>query len=261
VAPLGGSGCRVRRRAIPGRLPCWVAKTGFRTKSCHQAPSYASRSVGVVWAWWSAAGTPAGQPEAAWAPRRERRQDRCADNRGEWTSRRLEQTQACSRPAKPRLNRCTPPISMMESAQAGVGDDDRIRRRLRLHRAAARRVLLQGIVDAILVVIAYVITNEPAQVLFVQRDHVVKDLAATTAHPAFRYPVLPRRPNARSFWLQTSRLEKSDDVGVKLRIAVQDGVPIGTDIGERLAQLLNHPFGCGMASDVAGARSSGVRAR
>ena len=114
------------------------------------------------------------------------------------------------------LSRFTPPISMMESAQAGVGDYDRIRRRLRLHWAPTRRVLLQRIVSAILVVIAHVITNEPSQVLFVQRDHLVEDLAATTAHPAFRHPVLPRRPNARSFWFQTSRLQKSDDVGVKL---------------------------------------------
>ena len=131
---------------------------------------------------------------------------------------------------------------MVESAQAGVGDYNRIRRRLWLHRAPTRRVLLQRIVGAILVVIAHVIKNEPAQVLFVQRDHIFEDLAATTAHPAFGHPVLPRRPNARSFWFQTSRLQKSDDVGVKLRIAVQDGVPIGAGIGERLAQLLNDPY-------------------
>ena len=118
---------------------------------------------------------------------------------------------------------------MVESAQAGVGDYNRIRRRLRLHRAPTRRVLLQRIVGAILVVIAHVIKNEPAQVLFVQRDHIVE-------------PVLPRCRNARSFWFQISRLQKSDDVGVKLRIAVQDGVPIGAGIGERLAQLLNDPY-------------------
>jgi len=71
--------------------------------------------------------------------------------------------------------------------------------------------------------------------LFVQRDDVVEDLAATTAHPAFRHPVLPGRPDAGAFGLQARRLQESDDVGVKLRIAIQDGVPIGSGIGERLA--------------------------
>ncbi len=84
---------------------------------------------------------------------------------------------------------------MRESAQAGMGNDNRIRRRLRLHRAPTRRVLLQRIVDAILVVIAHVSTNEPAQVLFIQHDHMVEDLTATTAHPrsATRFAKAPER--------------------------------------------------------------------
>ena len=76
---------------------------------------------------------------------------------------------------------------------------------------------------------------------FVQRDDVVEDLAATTAHPAFRHPVLPGRPDAGAFGLQARRLQESDDVGVKLRIAIPDGVPIGAGVRERLAQLRDHP--------------------
>ena len=86
--------------------------------------------------------------------------------------------------------------------------------------------------------------------LFIQRDDVVEDLAATTTHPAFRHPVLPGRPDAGAFGLQARRLQESDDVGVKLRIAIQDGVPIGAGVGERLAQLLDDPGGRGMASDI-----------
>ena len=63
-----------------------------------------------------------------------------------------------------RLSRLTPTISMMKSAQACVGNYDCIRRRLRFPRAPTRRVLLQGIVEAILVVIAHVITNRPGSV-------------------------------------------------------------------------------------------------
>ena len=74
---------------------------------------------------------------------------------------------------------------MMESAQAGLRNHDRIRRRLPLDRTAIRRVLIESIVDAILVVITDVVTYQPAEMLFVQRDDVVEDLAATTTHPAF----------------------------------------------------------------------------
>ena len=139
---------------------------------------------------------------------------------------------------------------MMESAQACVRNHDRIRRRLLLDEAAIRRVLIESIVNAILVVITHVVTNQPTEVLFVQRNDVVEDLAAATPHPAFRNPVLPGRPDARALGLQPCRLQESDDVGVELRIAVQDGVPIGAGVGERFAQLLDHPFRRGMASDV-----------
>ena len=120
---------------------------------------------------------------------------------------------------------------MMESAQAGVRNHDRLRRRLPLDRAAIRRVLLQRFVNSISVVIAPVVTQQPAEMRFIQRDDVVEDLAAAATHPAFRHPVLPRRSDARAFRLQTCRLQESDDVGVKLRIAVQDGVPIGQSSG------------------------------
>ena len=147
---------------------------------------------------------------------------------------------ALSRPrlAANRLGRFTPTISDDGVPQASVGNYDCIRRRLRLHRAPTRRVLHQRIVDAILVAIAHVITNERAKVLFVQRDHMVEDLAATTAHPAFGNPVLPRCPNARSFWFQTSRRQESDDVGVKLWVAVENDVPIQGSFWKRFARSL-----------------------
>ena len=67
------------------------------------------------------------------------------------------------------------------------------------------------------------------------RSHEPAGGDADGSAPAFRHTVLPGRPDAGAFGLQARCLQESDDVGVKLRIAIQDGVPIGAGIGERLA--------------------------
>ena len=59
-----------------------------------------------------------------------------------------------------------------------------------------RRILLPRVVDPVVVIVAHVIPDQPPKTLLVQRDDMVEDLAATTADPAFRNPILPRRMNA-----------------------------------------------------------------
>jgi len=49
--------------------------------------------------------------------------------------------------------------------------------------------LIEGIVNPVVVVVVHVIANEPPQVLFVQRDDMVENLAAAASDPAFRSPV------------------------------------------------------------------------
>ena len=51
-------------------------------------------------------------------------------------------------------------------------------------------LLPQGIVNAIVVVILEVISNEPTKVGFVQHDHVVQEFPATAPYPALRHTVL-----------------------------------------------------------------------
>jgi hypothetical protein len=50
-----------------------------------------------------------------------------------------------------------------------------------LDRAAIRRILFQGVVDAVLVKVGDVVTNEAPQVSFVQRDHIVEEFAVASA--------------------------------------------------------------------------------
>jgi hypothetical protein len=79
------------------------------------------------------------------------------------------------------LRRLAPAISMMKAAESGAGDYCRSQRRLALHGPSIRRVLIEGIVNPVVVVVVHVIANEPPQVLFVQRDDMVENLAAAAS--------------------------------------------------------------------------------
>ena len=46
--------------------------------------------------------------------------------------------------------------------------------------------------NPVVVVVVHVIANEPSEMLFVQRDDMVENLAAAASYPAFRGSVLPR---------------------------------------------------------------------
>jgi hypothetical protein len=68
----------------------------------------------------------------------------------------------------------------METAQTRTGNHDPVRRRLPLDLASIRGVLAQGVMNAVVVIIVHVVSDQPPQMLFVQRDDVVEDLAAAT---------------------------------------------------------------------------------
>jgi hypothetical protein len=62
---------------------------------------------------------------------------------------------------------------MMKAAEPGIRDHRRSRRSLAFHWPSVRRVLIEGIVNPILMVVVHVIANEPPQMRFVQRDDMV----------------------------------------------------------------------------------------
>src|SRR5947209_17405092 len=89
------------------------------------------------------------------------------------------------------LRRVAPGVPVMKPACPRHGDHRRVRCRLRLDRSTVWRVLPQGIVNAILMVVGHVCSNQPVEMAFVQRDDVVEQLAPAAAHPALREAVLP----------------------------------------------------------------------
>jgi len=139
---------------------------------------------------------------------------------------------------------------MMQTTKAGQGSHVCSCGRLRLDWPFVRGVLFERVVNTVLMVVAHVITHEPEQMSFVQRDDMVQDLTATTSNPSFRGSILPGRLDARPLRFQAGRLQKGRDGGIKYRIAIQDHVMVWASFGEGLPQLLHDPLRRRMASDV-----------
>ena len=86
--------------------------------------------------------------------------------------------------------------------------------------------------------------------LIVQRDYVIKQFAANTAHPALRHSVLPRAPNTRANRFQGTGLQKLEDIAAELGVMVEQDVPEGTGKRQSLPQLPYDPVAGGMFRDV-----------
>ena len=75
-----------------------------------------------------------------------------------------------------------------------AGQSDHLGRGCRpgLNFARFRGVLFQGQVAAILVVVPDIVVQEPAQLCFVEDDHMVQQLPADAGYPTLCDAVLPR---------------------------------------------------------------------
>ena len=76
--------------------------------------------------------------------------------------------------------------------------------------------------NPIVVMIADVLAKEPPKVVFIECDHMIEELTAATADPAFRDPVLPRRLHAGALRRQPCGFEKLNHVGIEFRVVVEN---------------------------------------
>ena len=139
-----------------------------------------------------------------------------------------------------------PAISMMKSAEPRFGTYRRDRRRPTLNSPSIGRVLIEGIVSPIRVVVIHIIPNQPPQMLFVDRDDVVENLTAATSDPAFCDSVLPWRLNTRALRLQAGCLQECNHLIVEFRVVVQQDVAVWICSGKHFSQLLHDPIGSRM---------------
>jgi hypothetical protein len=105
--------------------------------------------------------------------------------------------------------------------------------------------------NTIRVVITRILAKKSSQMSFIQRDDVVQHFSTATSNPPFRSSVLPRRLDARLLRLETGCREQSNYIDIKLRVMVEDDVAVWIRLRERLPQLLDNPFRCGMSGNVA----------
>jgi hypothetical protein len=131
-----------------------------------------------------------------------------------------------------------------QRSQTGIGNWSR------LDRTSAGCVFAQGVVNAVLLVIADVLADDATKVFFIQWDDVVEDLAAAASNPSFGRSVLPWGVNARAFNLQSRCLQEGNDVAVENGIVIQNDVAISSRLRKGFAKLLHDPI-CGrMLRDV-----------
>ena len=107
------------------------------------------------------------------------------------------------------LRSFAPAVAMMKAAEPGAGDHRCGRPRLAFYGPPIGRVLIEGIVNAVLVMVVHVIAKEPPEMGFVQRDDMVENLSAAASHPAFCGPILPRRLNTRALRSEARAFRKA----------------------------------------------------
>src|ERR1035438_9198756 len=92
---------------------------------------------------------------------------------------------------------------------------------------------------AVLEIVADIFVHQAFQMPLIENDHLVEQIPAAGAYPAFRNTVLPWTSEARPLWHDTEALHGFGHFTIELWAAIKDQVARGRVIWERLAQLLN----------------------
>ena len=104
--------------------------------------------------------------------------------------------------------------------------------------------------NPVVVMVVDVSANEAPQMLFVQGDDVIENLPAAASHPTFRGSVLPGCLNTCALRPEARCLQEGSHIRIEFRVVVEDGITVRTSLGKRFPQLLHHPLGSRMTSDV-----------
>src|SRR5215470_2768049 len=114
------------------------------------------------------------------------------------------------------------------------------------------RVLREPEMRSVLVVVTYVFSHESFQVSFIQYDHMVQQVSATTSHPTLCDSVLPGTTEGGAHWFAAQVLGHADHGIAELRIAVEEEELLSLRIRPRFAHLLHDPQGARVSCDVDG---------
>jgi hypothetical protein len=115
-------------------------------------------------------------------------------------------------------------ITVMQAADAGHSHDLGGPPRPWFDQPESRGLLLQGIMNAIVVVILEVISKQRTEMGFAQHDHVVQKFPPTTSHPTLRHAVLLWTAIRRSDQLTAKVFQHRRHLSLELAVAVEDQV-------------------------------------
>gem|GEM_PF-6937693 len=104
------------------------------------------------------------------------------------------------------LSGCHALVSIMKSAHLGKRHD--ASRRSRLDSPRFRSILGQCQMSPRAVAVAGITRDDPTDMPFVKRDHVIQTLAAQGTHEPLRIPILPRRGRGNRNLAQTHAIRR-----------------------------------------------------
>jgi hypothetical protein len=132
-------------------------------------------------------------------------------------------------------------VAVMQATESWECDDGAAIRRCRSPRWC---LLRQAEVSSILVVVVYIVTQQPLQMAFVHRKDVVQQIAAATLDPSLGEAVLPRAFERGPDRPDLQRSNGCGNLDSILAIPVEDQEPRSRFERERFPQLLYDPQAC-----------------
>ena len=99
-------------------------------------------------------------------------------------------------------------------------------------------------------VIGDICCEQPFQMGFVERDHVIKQIVPATLDPSFGHAVLPRTLNRGTDRFHLQRADRRSNFNAELGITIKDQESWTSYKGKRFSQLLNNPSARGMPRDI-----------
>jgi hypothetical protein len=131
---------------------------------------------------------------------------------------------------------------MMKPTNSRQGGDFETRADILRSLAASRSLFVEAKMRAIAMVIRNVLIHEMPQMRFIDGDHMIEQIPATVANPAFSDAILPRTAKACALGLDTEALCSVDHRLVEIRATIEDQIPRSGIVRKRLANLLNNPI-------------------
>src|SRR5260370_35266192 len=98
----------------------------------------------------------------------------------------------------------------------------------------------------VLEVVEQVGSHQPFEMLLIQDDHVVKQVATATSHPTLSNTVLPRTAKGRTSWLASHVPHSRNHLRSKLCVSVEQQESVRLCVGPCFSQRLTNPNSTGI---------------